>query len=169
MSDNDLQYAEGSETATPETTDWEGASIAEAPSGPPSDARWATAEDILATNDLVIKPLFIPQWNTWVNVRSMSGEERDLFEKNMIVQKGRRQEVNLANLRARLCARVLVRQDGKTPLFTYMQVEALGKKNAAALQLVFTLAQQLSGFDQQAIDELTENMGKAPSESSGSL
>ena len=48
------------------------------------------------------------------------------------------------------------------------QVEALGRKNAAALQRVFRVAQRLSGLAEDEVDELTAALGEDPSVGSGS-
>jgi hypothetical protein len=48
------------------------------------------------------------------------------------------------------------------------QVAALGKKNAAALQRVFRVAQRLSGLAEDKADELVSQLGEDPSVGSGS-
>ena len=53
-------------------------------------------------------------------------------------------------------------------MFTDGQVVALGRKNAAALQRVFRVAQRLSGLAEDEVDELTVALGNDPSVDSGS-
>jgi len=70
-------------------------------------------------------------------------------------------------MRAKLVA-ASVRKADDSRVFTDGQVEALGSKNAAALQRVFRVAQRLSGLAEDEVDELTVALGNDPSVGSGS-
>ena len=70
-------------------------------------------------------------------------------------------------MRAKLVA-ASVRKADDSRVFTDGQVEALGKKNAAALQRVFRVSQRLSGLAEDEVDELTAALGEDPSVGSGS-
>lgn len=126
--------------------------------------------DILQTNDQEIELVAVPGWGGSVYVRSLTGTERDRLEASMVqhmVGKKQSRQVNLNNLRAKLCAMACCDEAGN-PIFTEADVIALGKKNAANLQAVFEVAQKLSGLTDEAVDELTEDMQENPFEDSSS-
>jgi hypothetical protein len=113
-----------------------------------------SADEILAADDLLCRDVDVPEWGGVVRVRTMTGTERDRFEASTY-NEGR--GMNIADLRARLCALCIVGDDGKTRLFTDHQVEALGKKSASALNRVFDVARSLNGLTQEDVDELAGN------------
>jgi hypothetical protein len=95
------------------------------------------------------------------------GDERDALEASMIKGKGKKAQVNLENLRAKVVARCVVDEDG-VHIFSDADIPALGKKSAAALNRVYEVAQRLSGITDDDVEELTKNSETAPSEDSGS-
>lgn len=110
-----------------------------------------TRDGILAAQDLPRKAVDVPEWGCTVYVRSMTGDERDAWEQWLLDTKDGRRRI-----RARYCALVLVDADGER-LFqdTDEDVEALGKKSAAALDRVFGAALTLNGMseaDQEAAE-----------------
>ena len=98
---------------------------------------------ILSAEDLEKELVHVPSWGGHVYVRALTGAERDAFEASMVDQRGRDRKMNLKNLRARLCALTICDEEGNR-LFSDSDVEALGKKSAAALTRVFAVAQRLS-------------------------
>ena len=122
--------------------------------------KYLTREDILNADDLVREEVFIPEWNNmsaWV--RTLTAAERDRFEAGMLVDQ-KAGKLNLQNLRARLVVECLVDKDSKDAkkIFGASDAEALGAKNAGAVQRIFNVAQRLSGFtDQDATDILAGN------------
>jgi hypothetical protein len=130
-----------------------------------------TREDVLAAKDTQIEPVEVPEWGGMLYVRGLSGTDRDAFELAMIEQRGKKQEVNLRNLRAKLIVRCAVDSedpDTAKPIFKLEDIEALGKKSAAALQRVYIVAQRVSGLSNEDVEELTIELGNAPSDGSGS-
>lgn len=126
-----------------------------------------TAADILAANDEVREQVEVPEWGGYVWVRGLTGAERDAFEASILEGRGRNRQVNLKNFRAKLVAVSAIDRNGNR-LFDAAQVEALGKKNARALQRVFDKAQELAGLNEQDVDQLTQELGKEQNGSSGS-
>lgn len=116
-------------------------------------------DEILNCQDLQTETVDCPEWGGAVIVRPLSGAERDRFEQSNLIRKGKGSkidfEVNGVNIRARLCYLCIVDESGKR-LFTEHDVDALGKKNSAALNRVFEVAQRLSGLTKQDIEELEE-------------
>jgi hypothetical protein len=125
------------------------------------------AASVLDLRDLQDELVDVPEWGFRLRVRSLTGTERDAFEISLLEAGGKSREVNLRNMRAKLVA-ASVRKTDDGRVFTDGQVEALGKKNAAALQRVFRVAQRLSGLAEYEVDELTAALGEDPSVGSGS-
>ena len=125
------------------------------------------AASVLDLPDLHDELVDVPEWGYRLRVRSLTGTERDAFEISLLEARGKSREVNLRNMRAKLVA-ASVRKADDSRVFTDGQVEALGKKNAAALQRVFRVAQRLSGLAEDEVDELTRELGEDPSVGSGS-
>lgn len=118
-----------------------------------------TKEQILKAEDLKTEIVEVEEWGGSVNVRTMTGTERDAFEQSIVEGKDK---TNLANIRARLCAVTIVDENGNR-LFNDEDVVELGKKSAAALDRVATVAQKLNGFRNKDIEELGKNLSKGQS------
>ncbi len=121
-----------------------------------------TKEQILAADDLIFEVVDVPEWGGDVRIKSMTGTERDEFEKSLITGP---EKVNLGNIRARLCALCIV-DDGGAPVFEQEDVVALGGKSAKALDRAFEVAQKLNGLSKKDVDELEKNSGKGLSDDS---
>ncbi len=128
-----------------------------------------TKDQILKADDLPTEVVDVPEWGPGgqVRVRTLTGTERDSFEESITKKKGKSVEVNMVNLRAKLCALTIVDDKGER-LFANADVVELGKKNAAVLDRIFTVAQKLNGFGQDDIEELAKNSGPAQKEDSTS-
>lgn len=126
-----------------------------------------TKEAILAADDLVTEDVAVPEWGGTVRVRAISGAERDAFEQAIVTRKGKNVTTNLANIRAKLVAICVVDESGQR-LFGDKDVLLLGTKSAAALDRVFTVAQQLAGLTDKDVDELAENLEPGQSDDSTS-
>lgn len=123
-----------------------------------------TREQILGAADLEERIVEVPEWGGDVLVRGITGAERDLFEKSCIEMKGKNREFNTANFRAKLVALSIVDPDTKKPMFTQVDINALGKKSAKALNRVYDVATELSGFGDEEVEELTKNSESIPND-----
>lgn len=141
-----------------------------------------TRDMVRAIDDRKIEPVEVPDWPdaegkpSIMYVRSLSGSERDAFELEMLEQKKDKRgrvtssEINLRNLRARLIVRTAVDgpdPDTAKPIFDASDASWLGEKSGAALQTVYKAASRLSGLSDEDVEELTQELGKGPNESSG--
>lgn len=137
-----------------------------------------TRDEIQQAKDTQIEPVEVPEWGKdedgspkVVFIRGLTGTDRDDFEMNMIETKGKKTELNLRNLRAKLIVRCAV--DSEDPeaakkLFTIEDVEWLGRKSGMALQRCYAVAQRLSGLSAEDVEELASELGKDQSDGSGS-
>lgn len=128
-----------------------------------------TREEILAADDLVVEEVEVTEWQEGgkVRVKTMSGYERDRFEESLTQHKGKKIQMTMQNVRARMAAATIIDENGK-PLFSPGDIEALGRKSAAALDRIFSVAMRLAGMRSEDIEELTANFTSAPSGASSS-
>jgi hypothetical protein len=122
---------------------------------------------ILARDDIKYEPVYVPEWEETVLVRSLTAAERDEFEEKSLVKKGKTRELTLANIRARLVVLTACDED-KSPLFRPNDTIPLSTKNGAAVDRLFSVAQRLSGLSNEDIEEVAKNSVAVPSEDSGS-
>jgi len=114
-----------------------------------------TREQILEADDLKSEEIPVPEWGGSVLVRPMSGSERDAFE-------ARYAKVGKQNIRAASAAASICDENGQA-IFSVSDIEALGKKSAAALDRVADAALRLSKLSQQDVAQLEqEASGNAP-------
>lgn len=124
-------------------------------------------EAILGAEDLLKERVEIPEWKGYLNVQTMTGTERDKFESDMLEQRGRKSSMNLKNYRARLCSLVAVDDNGER-IFSNADAAELGKKNAKALDRIFSVAQRLNGLTPEDIEESTKELEDNPFDGSAS-
>lgn len=118
---------------------------------------------ILAADDLVTEDLDVPEWGGTVRLCTLTGEQRDEFESSQVeINKKGQPKQNMANLRARLVALVVVDENGN-PAFSKYDIPDLGRKSAKALDRVFEKASDMNGFSEEDIQELAEGFGPGPS------
>lgn len=120
--------------------------------------------DILGETELTTEWVPVPKWGGKVLVRELTGTERDAFESSIVVQKGKVRTTNTENIRAKLCQLAIV--DPTDPkkrarMFTAKQIDQLGKKDAASLDLIYDVAARLSGLSKADVEELGGNSGAA--------
>lgn len=123
-----------------------------------------TKDEILQADDIRKEKVEVPEWGGSVYVKTMTGTERDQFEASIIGVKGER---DMVNLRAKIVALSTVDEEGKR-LFSFEDVVELGKKSALPLNRVFSVAQRLSGFTPQDMEDMTKNLSAGQEESSSS-
>lgn len=115
-----------------------------------------TKQQIIEAKDLPLETVHVPEWGGEVDVRGLSGADRDSFEDETVKFNGGERVVNVINLRARLCARCMVDEKGER-MFSEDEVAELGRKSGAALARVFAAAQRLSGLSPEDVKELEKN------------
>jgi len=129
------------------------------------DSTPLTREQILGRNDRRIELLDIPEWDGSVYIRVVGADERDAFEMRGVDPKtGDRRRI--PNFRARYAAMVVCDEDGN-PLFTESDIEALGKKNAAALDRILDKGLELNRMGADAVAEAKADFDEGPSTDSG--
>jgi len=131
-----------------------------------------TREQILEADDLKTEKVPVPEWGGEVIVRTMTGIERDEYDKSLISQRNEEEETYddksyLDNARARLCAFTIKDENGNL-VFSEKDIIELGKKSALALNRVFAVAKRLNGFGRDEIEGMIKNSKTTPDKDSGS-
>lgn len=130
-------------------------------------AELSLRDRILTADDRPKEAVFVPQWGLSVFVRTLSGAERDDWEASIVQQKGKATTYDLRNIRARLVCKAVVDENGRR-IFTDHEAEVLGEKSAAALDLLFTVAQRLNALTNADVEDLGKASGIVQSAGSGS-
>jgi hypothetical protein len=104
--------------------------------------------DLLALADRAVEELEIPEWSTWVRVKAWDGATRWRVLQAWPQSRERRE-----NLWALVAALSLVDEEGER-LFTDADLGELAKKNARALDRIFTVALRLNGLEPGARESL---------------
>jgi hypothetical protein len=112
-------------------------------------------EAILGADDLRTQDVDVPEWGGKVRIRSLTAHDRDAIETAVY---GAQKEGKYApeNVRALYAAGCIVDEKGD-PLFSAADVEALGRKSAAALNRVYEAVLELNAIAEGDIEELAKN------------
>lgn len=110
-------------------------------------------ERILAAQDLTLEPVVVPEWGETVQVRVMTGADRDSLTASMRDGSG---NVDLMRYRARLLVRCIVNEDGST-MFSETEIDALNAKSSIALERLFAVADRLNGVRPDSVDAAEKN------------
>lgn len=147
---------------------------------PPEESEMLSVEDIEQAEDRVIRRVEVPEWPTrsgrpgHVFVRNPSGLEKNRFEQQGLIRRGRDREANLADLKERLVLNFTCHEDGR-PLFCpdearpvpapkAMKVLAwLREKNSAAIERIADVALSLGGWTQADVETMAKNSEPGPS------
>ncbi len=121
-----------------------------------NDHKILTRDAILRAPDLATEAVEVPEWGGTVKVRALSAAERDAFEVSLFEGQGADRRRNFDYLRAKLVALCVADDDGHR-IFSDADAEALGMKNAAALDRIFVVAQRLNGLGARNEEALEKN------------
>lgn len=114
-----------------------------------------TSEQILDADDLKREAVEVEEWGGTVWIREMNAIERDHFEQGLAagLREGQSREEAMSNYRARLVVLVACNKAGDR-LFKDDQAGTLGKKNAAAIEKLYNVAERLNLLsDEGIVDE----------------
>ncbi len=129
--------------------------------------KFLNRQEILEKKDIKTKDVYVEPWDGHVCVKGLTGKERDKWESSIVEMK-KKTAVVKDNIRAKLVALSIVDPDTMKPIFAEADIEALGAKSAAALDVIFSEARKLSGISEDDVEELEKNSGKTHGEDSSS-
>jgi hypothetical protein len=111
-----------------------------------------TREQILAADDLGLLEVNVPGWSGSLFIRVMTCGERDSYENDWVVNKGK----GVENFRAKFLARCLTDAKGQR-LFADADVPLLAGKSAAVLNALFAKAMAHNALSDKDVEELAKN------------
>lgn len=111
-----------------------------------------TKEQILAADDRASEIVEVPEWGGSVRVSAMSGAQRDRFEMSLLVDG----KPSIENAHAKLVASSVV-DDSGNPLFSPSDIEALGRKSAAALNRIVAVARRINRLGESELEAAKGN------------
>lgn len=116
-------------------------------------------DQIKACEDFEVSgPIPCPEWGSdcVLHVRTISGAERDAFEESVLVKKGKKREVSLKDIRAKL-VRMAACDERGAPIFQLGDERWLTDKSGKPLDRLFSAAQKLNGITEEDVEELLGN------------
>lgn len=116
-------------------------------------------DQIKAAEDFqVSEPIPCPEWGAdcVLHVRTISGAERDAFEESVLVKKGKKREVTLKDIRAKL-VRLATCDERGTPVFEIGDERWITEKTSKPLDRLFSAAQKLNGITDEDVEEMVGN------------
>lgn len=123
--------------------------------------------DILEVDDSELRQVDVPEWKGSVYMKNMSGHERDKFETMCIKQTDGKKKVDVKNLKAMLLSLVICDATGKL-LMARNDVDRLNGKNAAVINRLNKIAQEINGIGLDENEELEKNLNEEQNDDSGS-
>jgi len=129
-----------------------------------------TRKEILETKDFRLEPVEVPEWGGVVYVKTMSGEERDRFEDELIKRRDDKTGIpsSVVGLKVLIVSLTACDAEGKRLFGGDGDEKKLAAKSAAAIDRLWEVAQKMSHLSDEAVEELTEDFTKGRSASSGS-
>lgn len=127
-------------------------------------------EQIQQADDFQISdPIPCPEWGAdcVLYVKGISGAERDSFEEACFIKRGKRRELSLQDVRAKLIVLAACEKDGK-PVFRPGDEKWLTRKSGKVLDRLFSVAQKINGITEEDIEEIAGNSASVPNGDSGS-
>ncbi len=126
-------------------------------------SNYLSRDDILSANDIQVEELPVPEWGGVICVKTLTGEERDMLESEMISigPNGQAKNVKLDALRSTVAFLGICDNDGNRLFTDKKDIDKLKKKSAAALDRVVARIQEMSAMSPADIEKLTTNLKNA--------
>jgi hypothetical protein len=116
-----------------------------------------TKAEVLESNDLPVEVVEVPEWGGQVQIRVMTGAERDEIEAEIAAKTkgGTIPAGELKGFKARLVQLTLLNGDGGL-MFTQDEVAALNAKNGAVINRLAEVAMRHNGMSDGSVREMGE-------------
>lgn len=123
-------------------------------------------DDILGMDDVPVEEVIVPQWGgKKVLVSGFTAAGWNAYQAAVTEIKGATRKAKLENSTAKLVQRTVITRERKL-VFSESDIEKLGTKSSAALELLASVALRLSGQGAQEIEALVKNSDAAQSDDS---
>jgi hypothetical protein len=124
-------------------------------------------KDILAAHDIQKELVHVEPWSGDVWVYGMTGKERGEYEASIYEMQGKTQIMHLQNLKIKMCSLCMRDEDGRR-MFDEDEIDDLGAKSSQAIEIIFDVAQRLSGLSTAEVENLSKNFVSEENGASGS-
>jgi len=109
-------------------------------------------EQILSADDLGLLEVQVPEWGGSVFIRVMTVGERDAYENDWVVNKGK----GVDDFRTKFLARCICDASG-TRLFSDAEIPVLSKKSAKVMSRLWQKAMEHNALSDKDVEELAKN------------
>jgi len=141
----------------------------------PEESAMLTANAIQEADDNTLDRVPVPEWGGHVFVRNPTGEEKNQFEQEGMIGKGKNREVNLRDLNERLVLWFACDENRK-PVFDLppttdpkarrramiKPLEWMRKKNSAPINRIANAALALGGWTEADVEDMVGNSESGP-------
>lgn len=133
-----------------------------------TNGNYLSKKSILQADDLTTADVYVEEWDGTVRVAEMGADARDEFEQYLAdaSRKSKDEKQKYFAIRAPLCAMCIVDDKGNR-IFSFDDVEKLGKKNGQALDKIFDKANELNKIFGSAREDVAKNSETAQAENDG--
>lgn len=134
----------------------------------PEPSEMLTPEVIEAADDQVTRRVEVPEWGGHVFVRNPTALEKNKFEQQGMVRRGRDREANLNDLKERLVLNFTCYED-RRPFFCPSEsrpvpeehakktLAMLRRKNSAPVERIADMALKLGGWTEEDVEQMVGN------------
>jgi hypothetical protein len=127
----------------------------------PNAPTFLSRDQILGAEDINIRYLEVPEWGGTVRIKELTGSDRDALEASFIERNHDGSYArNTVNIRAKYAAISIVDENGEQ-MFSFGDIEMLGRKSATALDRVFEAVTEASGMTKQELERIEGNSDSA--------
>ncbi len=127
-----------------------------------------TKEQLAELLNVPAEQVTVPVFGT-VWMRGMSGVQRDAFDASCIEGRGKKRDVNIKNVRAKVVVACTYDSQNAERFFSDGDLDALSQGRADVLDRLYTVGARLSGISSEDEDNLGKPLGtETPSASSSS-
>ena len=136
------------------------------PEPPPLDenSTFLTREEILKKDDVIVQPLWIEEWETWIYIRVLDGQERDAFDD--AVNDDVAGKIKIPNYKAWAASKLACDKHGHR-IFSDEDIPLLGQKSGTALLKIVAAGQKLNQVTEDDIEIIAKNFESSLSVNSG--
>ena len=116
-------------------------------------------DQILEADDLPSELVEVPEWKVTVEVRGMTGTDRDAYEAKAVALKrgGTDIELRLADFRSKLLVKCLFDPESGERVFADNEAQKLGAKSGQVIERLFEVAGRLSGMADSSVEAARGN------------
>ena len=111
------------------------------------EKRYITLDELKALDDTVREDVWVPEWNAWVKIKSMSEQEATAFFQDCEAHKG---DTEYANVR-------LLAASMESPSIGPKEYAVLKQRNWRAILRLLDQIRELSGLDELAAERAQKN------------